>query len=285
MSAIGRIFIVLNLILAAAFLGWASNALDTAQDYKQKYTDAVSEHATTLADKEGEISGYTVQVNTLRDDQRKFIGERDSLKSERDSLKGQLDEAKRTSGQMQAQLAEIAATLGDYRDSIAQLTSDKDRAIERAHEAENERNDARQAAQEAELARRDAEEAQSEMSVRVADLEEQNGSLNRELSGAKAQIDAWVVKYNIAPDDMGAVPQIEAAVLEFRGDLSPGLVMLNVGESDGVKRGFKFHIYRGGQYKGQVRVEGVEGDYCSAIVLGTTDGRTIQQGDRATTIL
>ena len=43
MSPIGRIFIVLNLLLSAAFLGWASNALGTSQDWKtqaERWTQA-----------------------------------------------------------------------------------------------------------------------------------------------------------------------------------------------------------------------------------------------------
>ena len=49
MSAIGRIFLVLNLILAALFLGWASTSLATSAEYKQKYEDEERAHQATQA--------------------------------------------------------------------------------------------------------------------------------------------------------------------------------------------------------------------------------------------
>lgn len=285
MSATGRIFVVLNLILSAAFLGWASNALQTADDFKGDLADEQAAHQATRSASEEEISGLNIQLNTLRDDQRKFIGERDGLKTERDALQGQLDEEKRTNGQMRAQLAEIASTLGDYRDSIAQLGREKDAAVERAHAAENERDDATQAAQDAELERRNAEEARGRAEERIDELTQEIENLRSQLSATSSRLEAVVAKYNIPSEDLAAVPQIEAAVLEVRRDIPPGLVMLNVGQSAGVKRGYTFHVYRGGTYKGQVRVEGVEGENCSAIPVGGDLGATIQQGDSATTRL
>ena len=49
MSAIGRIFLVLNLILAAVFLGWASTSLATSADYKNKFDTEARLHSETKA--------------------------------------------------------------------------------------------------------------------------------------------------------------------------------------------------------------------------------------------
>ena len=54
MSSIGRIFVILNLILAAAFLGWASTMLSQGSEWKQKAMDA--EAALTQANAEHEAS-------------------------------------------------------------------------------------------------------------------------------------------------------------------------------------------------------------------------------------
>ena len=45
---------------------------------------------------------------------------------------------------------------------------------------------------------------------------------------------------------------IEALVLDVKKDLK--LVILNKGKKDDVKVGYVFDIYRGSQYKGQVRI-------------------------------
>ena len=78
MSAIGRIFIVLNLILAAAFLGWASNALGTVEDWKGKHAQAVSDHSTAMAAKETELSDHRSKISSLEDleqDERREHGD------------------------------------------------------------------------------------------------------------------------------------------------------------------------------------------------------------------
>ena len=65
--------------------------------------------------------------------------------------------------------------------------------------------------------------------------------------------------------------------------IQPGLVSINKGSNDGVLRGFVFDIYNGAQYKGRVRVETVQGDMCTAVILKTYEGRSIEQGDNAAT--
>ncbi len=58
-------------------------------------------------------------------------------------------------------------------------------------------------------------------------------------------------------------------------------MMLNVGTNVGIEREYTFHIYRGGEYKGQVRVENVGPDLCNAVITGTKEGSTIALDDRA----
>ena len=63
-----------------------------------------------------------------------------------------------------------------------------------------------------------------------------------------------------------------------------GLVALNVGSAAGVKRGMTFEIFNGRTYKGQVRVENVHENMCSALIVGTPTA-AIGQGDSAATNL
>ena len=53
----------------------------------------------------------------------------------------------------------------------------------------------------------------------------------------------------------------------------------------GFLRGYTFEIYDGKNYKGQVRVENVREDMCTALILRTEEGQTIQSGDKAATRL
>ena len=77
MSPIGRIFIVLNLILSAAFLGWAANALATTEDYKQQLQDERASLGAELLAKEDEVSQLNSQKDRLENDARSFREQRD----------------------------------------------------------------------------------------------------------------------------------------------------------------------------------------------------------------
>jgi len=285
MSPIGRIFIVLNLVLSAFFLGWASTALATTEDWKGKHAEAEQAMAEAVAAKDAEISDLTIAKNDASEGQRKFREERDQIQTLADNLQGQLDGEKRRNDGMQGEISKIQASLGDFNTTIATLSGDKDRAVQRANDAENARDDAVQSQQDAEMAKRDAEEALVAANTSIGDLRVATTSLEDQVSSlnTRLMVLAEVTGTNI--DDIMVQPQIEGAVLDVRYDLSPGLVMLNVGSDNEVQRGFTFEIYRGSTYKGRVRVENVQGKYCSAVIIDAKAGTTIAQGDRAATNL
>jgi len=285
MSAIGRIFIVLNLILAAGVVGWASNALGTVEDYKQQKADLTAEMNTKLAEKDAKIAGLESEKNALTDNGRTYREERDDARTRVTELEGLLADAQRTNSEMQGRLAKIDATLGDYNSTIASLTQQKDAAVQRAHEAERQRDTEKGNAEAAELARRDAAGAATSANQQIADLNAQVAALESQGSRLDTQLATAAAVYGFDLGDVSDVPHIEAAVLRASFDSEPGLVMLNVGSNNDVKRGYTFQIFRGGTYKGEVRVENVQADFCSAVITGMNPGTTMAQGDRATTLL
>ena len=285
MSPIGRIFTVLNLILAAAFLGWAANALSSVENYKEQLADAQKQHADELAAKDTEISTLNTDKGKHQDDARKFREERDNVTGERDSLQTQIDEQKRRQRQPGDAVTAIQASLSGYKDTIDSLTSQKDAAVQAHHEAQNERDDATQSAQAAEMARRDAEEASQNAALRIADLEGQLTSAQTELESLQTRFDTLVEVTNVDPANFTTLPPIDAAVLEVRLDLSPGLVMVNAGKNKNVRPGYTFEIYRGSQYKGQVRIENVQDNVSSGVIVRAVPGTTMVQGDLAATQL
>jgi hypothetical protein len=281
MSPIGRIFIVLNLILAAAFLGWASNALSTTEDYKQQLADANAEHTAAMEAKESELSKMQVDLNDVTRQQATFREERDQQKAEAERLRTQLDEAKRANDSMQANLTKIQSTLGDYNNTISQLTQQKDAAVERAHEAERERDGAVQEKDAAEMARRDAVEAQKGAETMVADLRGENSSLQEHISTLETRIAIIAANTGIDMSGVEAVPRIDAYILDVNPEL--GFVVLNKGAKDGVKTGYTFDVYRGSSYKGRVQVRDVQDGMSSALIKNQK--APIAKGDQAATHL
>lgn len=279
MSPIGRIFVVLNLILSAAFFGWAYNALSTTDNYKKQLDEAKTAHAAELAKKDEEISKLTVDLNGATEQQRQFHSERDQKTAEADGLRRELDELKSRHDGLQASLKKIEATLGDYNNTIAQLGQQKDAAVEKAHEAQRERDSAVAEKDAAELASRDAQEAQKNAETRIADLERERGDLMEKISDLDTRM-AKLVEMTGAEVPFAA-PKIEGYVLEVNRDLK--LVVINKGAKDQVKPGYTFSIYRGSQYKGQVRINSVQDGLASGII--EAEKSPITKGDSAATTL
>ncbi|MFT7542916.1 MAG: hypothetical protein ACI9K5_003898 [Gammaproteobacteria bacterium] len=279
MSSIGRIFIVLNLGLAAAFLGWAANALHTTDDYKAQFEAEQSAHAAAVKTLQDDLDQAKAAQQATDDDLRARTEAVNTTQAEADKFKGQMEEAKRTAAELQSRLGTIADTLKDYNATIAQMSGQKDDSVQRANEAENERDDAVEAQQAAELAQAGAEENSRGLEQTIADLNVDMVALNSQHSSLETQMQMLIEYTGVSPEMLVSQPLIEGRVLEA----SAGLVMLNVGDEDMVKRGFTFEIYNGGTYKAQVRVVDVQGSVCSAVILHTVDGTTITQGDAAST--
>ncbi len=126
----------------------------------------------------------------------------------------------------------------------------------------------------------------------IAALEKQIGdnemaiaSLNKVVSQRDTELAMLVQKTGVPLSDILAQPMIEGSVIEALYDIEPGLVAINKGSADGVKRGFTFDIYNGSQYKGRVRVENVREATCTALVTIGVPDQAMGQGDSAATSL
>jgi chromosome segregation ATPase len=281
MSSIGRVFIVLNLVLAAAFVGWAASLLGHVDTYKKNLADANVAHETALKGKDDELAKLTSNVNEVTEQQRQMREARDAAKAEADRLKTQLDEMKRSSDALTANITKIQATLGDYNNTIAQLTQQKDAATERAHEAERARDAAVSEKDAAVMAQNDAEEATRAAQTQIGDLEGEKVALSEEVEKLNTRLAMVYDKTGIPASEIEAQAKIDGAVMRVERGLK--FVVINKGRKDGVKEGYTFSIYRGSQFKGQVRIQDVQDGMCSGIIVN--EKTPIETGDSATTNL
>jgi membrane carboxypeptidase/penicillin-binding protein len=281
MSPIGRIFLVLNLILSAAFLGWASNALAAGENYKKKFDAKEAELAELQKASEAEVADLNTQLRAKAQEVTDRTGERDSARDEINRLQSQLGGETSEKERLLGDVTKIQATLGDYQSSIDRTASEKDQANQRREEAEAARDAAVAAQAAAEQAQRDAEDAQKALELQIADLQTEKQSLSEQLSSLDTQLAMLVEKTGVSLSEITAQPKVDGAVLAV--DTATGLVMLNVGADQGVKRGFSFDVWSGNQYKGQVVVQNVQASMSSATIKAPVQGTVIRQGDLAST--
>ncbi|MCB9916147.1 MAG: hypothetical protein H6828_13550 [Planctomycetes bacterium] len=285
MSPIGRIFSVLNLILAALFLSWAANNVATSHQYKQKFEDSEKAAASAKAE-------FEDQIAKLRGDLDTKTAEADSARNEAEQAKSAERVTANANSELQTTIDTLtatgqsnASTLSELQSNLDNLQSSKDRAVTAQHEAEGERDDAQQTAQDATTHAAELEAKNAELSKKIDDMNAEIVALNHQISELDTNLATLVDVTGVKLSDVISQSLVNGSVIQANYDVKPGLVALNVGSNDKVQRGYTFHIYNGSQYKGEVRVENVRDDMCTALILNLVPGQKIQQGDRASTRL
>jgi len=281
MSPIGRIFLVLNLILSAAFLGWASNSLAQAENYKGLLDKKATELAEANRASEKEIADLNTELRAKTQEASDKLGERDSAREEVTRLQSDIAAEKSEKERILGDVTRIQATLGDYQKTMDRLSSEKDQANQRREEAEKARDGAVASQGTAQQGQRDAEDAQKALERQIADLETEKQSLTDQVAKLDTHLSMLVEKTGVSVSDLMAQEKVDGSVLAV--DTSTGLVMLNVGSEQGVKRGYSFDVWSGNQYKGQVVVQNVQPNMSSATIKAPVQGTVIRQGDLAST--
>ena len=281
MSPIARIFSILNLVLAASFLAWASTTLAHSQDYKRQYEKEVAAHESTTTEMNDQISEITASRDQARTEAASHLVERDTATERADRLDGDLDQVRSDLSDSQSNTQRLTNSVDAIQENNRQLQGDKDRAVESRHEAERAKESAEESQQEAESNLVDAQSEIEALNNTVSDKDTEIVALNRTISELDTQLTTVVELTGVSFDQITAQPAINATVVRAIHDISPGIVALNRGSEEGVKVGYTFEIFNAGEYKGQVRVENVRANMCTALVTTTAPGTQIGQGDSA----
>jgi hypothetical protein len=285
MSPIGRILIVVNLLLAAAFLGWASQTVKVSQDYKAQLESLEASSQSEKQDLESQLTATNAQLGEQRRAAESARAEAEKNNALAQQLQSQLNDASAANGELRSELQGLNSRLDDLARSVDSATERAATAESDARDAIVAKEDAEDAQREAELAQRDAEDRVRSLESQVAALQSKNDGLASDLTVANGRLDAVAAMTGIDMTTVLEVPALDRDVIAVRLDLAPGFVSINAGSQDGVRRGMVFQIYRGANYKGEVRVESVTEGACSAVVTTTVNGQSIARGDKATTAL
>ncbi|MCY2961220.1 MAG: hypothetical protein NTY35_13750 [Planctomycetota bacterium] len=285
MSSIGKIFVVLNLVLAAAFVGWAANAVSTSGDWKKKYEDAVALAGKDKLALEDELKKVRADLGLSKTDLQNAVAARDEAKRAQERLTSENKDLSARNSNLDASVTKIETTLGEITASRDKAFDDTKKALAAQKSADEARRTAELAQQKAEEAKAAAESQMRDIQNQVASLEKEKTKLINETGSLQTSLDTLVANTGVNVIDFANVPKIDGAVLGVETSVAPGLVAINAGSVQGVKRGFTFEIFDGGTYKGQVRIEFVHGDMASGLITRTVPGQTIRQGDGATTRL
>ena len=126
MSPIAKLFTVLNVVLAAVFLGFAARALQTESSFKQLYDDEVKAHKADSDSSKSDhqaLAAHKAEIEKARDAMQ---GERDSARAEIERLKGQVADQERANTEMRGSVDKIAKSIDDVMAGNKALSDARD---------------------------------------------------------------------------------------------------------------------------------------------------------------
>ena len=313
MSTIGKTFAVINLALAAIFLGFTANTLESSNNWKKKHDELETQKNQEISDLNDELASAKADRDTQATQKDQYLNEKNDAVARADRLQADLDAANTENSQLRGSVDGINSTLGDYESNNRALQTAKDEAIQARFEAENERDSANAAKDAAELAQREAEQKLATAEALIQDQLDQLAAKDAAYSKLDTQLTVALEKANLTRTEVQAALRPGEVLImtltdtnaiyvwavthgradwhkaeigqEAIYDVEPGMVALNVGSAGGVKIGHTFEVFRGNVYKGRVRVTHVRDGMCSALITNLVPGQTIAQGDSAETNL
>lgn len=285
MSTIGKTFAVLNLVLAALFLGWAANTLGANADWKSQFDDAKTELNNVRTELTAQVDDLSTQLTNEKATSSRLLDEKNDLELDKTRVQGDLTSTQEAEAQLRAALDGLKETQAAAEEARNALEQSKSQAMEAKAAAEMAREEAVRAQTTAEMGMNETQAALTAAQANIEDLMEQQRQLRMQLEDKQVTLDAIAAATGISLKDFEAVPDIDAEIVEANYSVEPGMVAINKGSTAGVQRGMEFDVYAGSDYKGRVQIFNVRENMSSAIILSTVGGARIGQLDKASTRL
>lgn len=275
MSNVAKFLIILNLILAGAFLGAASNYLGQKDHVQARLESAVREW-------QDKHTASDTELKLTRDNLTKTGAENSTLKtlaaalearaqakeSENQNLvsanNSQGEALNRATASLEAQINVISsyeATIKGLQEERTTLVSSRDAEKDARVKAE---------AVQAQLQR----QLDDEVSAGKAALA-QLGDANAKIQALEAEAEAYRRKYGQEGTVQPAMPPGKVLAV----DNAVGLVVLSLGAEDGVKNGFEYIVSRGNQYVATVKVTDAQAKKSTGMLVSGMQKSPVSAGD------
>lgn len=284
MSPIGRLFIILNLILAAAFIAYAGFYLKNQTSYKTKLDEQV---AAALAEKTsleeqisklgGQVQSYSTDLTTKTNQLANSKVTIKALEEADTDNKSKLARLTAKLEGIEGSVGNVASTLEQQMARIESLTKDWVAANEEKLKAVGSRDDLQNKLNAVQAS---LEKANARNESLVADLNEASAE-QRELETQIAVIRRAIP--SVGEIIKGVQPQVDGTIMT----VTPALrsVTISLGENSGVTPGMSFSVHNGTTYKGEVRVVEVSDNIAFGRIENAVASQKISKGDKATTRL
>jgi chromosome segregation ATPase len=279
MSPTGRVFIVLNLVLAGAFVGFAGTYLKNHTNWKQKHDAVDTEFRTSKKDLDAKVSSLESQLITATRENQRIDQSEKAAKAE---LADEKAVNQRLSGQVSSLEADIKAIKSDYAtvaSKVETAAEDAKKTLQLALAADEEKHKALNLQKDADAKLAEANATIKEFEAKVADLTGDIQKKDQTIGEQGTLIKSVQLK---APGLLlTAQPDVEGRVHNVSNNK---LVTVEITNKAGeLKPGNQMALYNGSTYKGEMLVTNVEGNFAFGKITLSKDGTTVNVGDSART--
>lgn len=280
MSNVAKFLIVLNLILAGVFVGSAANYLGQ-KDYVQSDLETKVKNLTVdLSAAQARANELDKKNRDLSADNTKLLGDKQAADAKVSSLtleNANLNKLVVSMGQDHSQavqgLNQLGGTLQALQEQNQKLTSERD-ALKQSRDAEHE------ARVKAEAVLAQTQQQLNDETVAKKDAMAMVAETNRKNQDQAAQLEFWRQKFpNV--DSGAAQPAIPPAKV-MAADDKVGLVVISVGETSGVQRGFEYTISRGSKFVAKIKIIDVSADKATGMIVKGLQQMPAMPGDSVT---
>jgi len=289
MSTLGKVFAVLILIFAVAVA--VTNMVLFAQrtDWRGKHDEAVLAEQRAVESLKLETDKYNKNLDAQSKEIERLNMQLDTARNTLTILQTARKEAKQEREQTNVKFVSLLADYNGMRRDLKPLITRNETLSADLRTAETQAASDRRAREAAEdnalRISRERDRLADELkraSKRLAKAELELEKLRGEIARLLQLVEGAGEKIELPPAP--PVPLIEGKVREV-GDLPASLVVLNVGDDDGVYVGLRFIVYRGANYVGDVVVEQIFQDYSAARPISATLVEKVKPGDDISTKL
>jgi chromosome segregation ATPase len=282
MSLFAKIMVIVNFILAVAFLAAAGTLLGASEDYKAKYDAAVKkadEEATNHKNQiEKDIADLNASKARFADSEKGKAADEALLKE----LQNSNTAVNNANTQMRADLDKLTAAQTDLQGKLADQNKmiDETRASLSQSESQRKEGDAKIKAQADEIARLSQanETAEKNAAAAAADSKTLRDQLDEKVTLLARY------KQEKGPLSGGVVMKPVSGVVQACNN-AVDIYIISVGSHDGVEVGYEFTVYRGSEYVSTIVIDKVFPNYASGTTKAGTKKREVMAGDECTTRL
>jgi hypothetical protein len=279
MSPIGRVFIVLNLILAGGFVVFAGTNLQRQHYWKDSFTKEVAARKADNDKNASEIARLEGQVSATELDKTR-------LTSELGSTKNQLESTQDENKQQAQQLASFEADIKALRATAEATATESKTAFQQAQEAYRMAMADQKTKDEAVAAKNAAEAENRSLKATIAQMTETAGTKEIEIKGLNEEKSRLGLLVDVAKAkgflESMAVPALAGVVSHVNGKLCTINVTDNPTSAE-IKPGYGFAIYDASGYKGEAIVQSVDADKKFAFCRMSVVSGSVKEGDNAAT--